>query len=406
MAKQRNAFYAGLFIVLSTVAAMAVIVSIKGLGRFTEPQQVRTAQFDLRDDLGGLRRGDDVRVGGYKVGSVRRIDLHAEGESPGVLVTFSMPQRIQIRHEARLAVQGTLTGASWLNFESLGQGELLPEATSLRGHPSSLSTVVSALSELAPELRQTVADVRTQSVPRVNRTLDQAHGMFQTFTETGQEATATIKHVRGHVDPMVDRYNTVTTRGDEALSQIRDLFGDTKADFRTTASNLSKISGTVNARLPDMIVKVEGMLDKVDTALDSTNVALEDIKLIGAHTRDAADVVRSVLVENRSRIDRMILSLRTTGDNLKAASAEIRRSPWRLLYQPKQHELANLNLYDTARQFAEGASSLQDSATALRDALQNPTIPPEQLQERLDHLEQTFGAFNTVEAQLWKQVKE
>jgi hypothetical protein len=31
--------------------------------------------------------------------------------------------------------------------------------------------------------------------------------------------------------------------------------------------------------------------------------------------------------------------------------------------------MANLNLYDSARQFADGAGSLNDAALALRDAL-------------------------------------
>lgn len=406
MAKQRNAFLAGLFIVLSTVAALAIIVSIKGIGRFTEPQQVLSARFDLKDDLGGLRRGDDVRIGGYKVGTVRRIDLLTDGDPPGVVVTFSIPQRIRVKTDARLSVQGTLTGASWLNFEGLGTGEPLAEGQPIQGRPSSLATVLSNLSELAPEMRQTIVEVRTQTIPRANAALDQARDTLATFQTTGREATATIQQIREHVDPMVQRYNTLTETGSQALAEIRDVFGDTKADFRTTMSNLGQITGTINQNLPGIIKKVDGLLTKVETAIDATNTALEDIKLIASHTRDAADVVRALLVENRSRIDRMIVSLRVTGENLRAASAEIRRSPWRLLYQPRQHELTNLNLYDTARQFAEGASSLQDSATALRDALQNPSLPPEQLQEMLDRLERTFGAFHQVERHLWEQVRE
>ena len=43
---------------------------------------------------------------------------------------------------------------------------------------------------------------------------------------------------------------------------------------------------------------------------------------------------REVVSGNRSKLDQMIASLKTTGDNLKAASSEIRRSPWRLPYKP------------------------------------------------------------------------
>ena len=66
MARDRNELKAGIFIVVSIVLVIGVIVAIKGVGRFIEPRQVRTAVFTLKDDIGGLRVGDDVRVGGLK----------------------------------------------------------------------------------------------------------------------------------------------------------------------------------------------------------------------------------------------------------------------------------------------------------------------------------------------------
>ena len=102
----------------------------------------------------------------------------------------------------------------------------------------------------------------------------------------------------------------------------------------------------------------------------------------------------------------MIASLKTTGDNLKFASAEIRRSPWRLLYKPGPGEMANLNLYDSARQFADGAGQLNDAATALRDALKDPSIDQASVQKLVDRLDKQFASFNEVEQQLWTQVKQ
>ena len=101
----------------------------------------------------------------------------------------------------------------------------------------------------------------------------------------------------------------------------------------------------------------------------------------------------------------MITSLKTSGDNLKGATAEIRRSPWRLLYHPGPGELDNLELYDAARQFSDGAGSLNDAALALRDALQNPNADRQQIQKLLDQLNVSFNGFNTVEDKLWKTVR-
>ena len=102
----------------------------------------------------------------------------------------------------------------------------------------------------------------------------------------------------------------------------------------------------------------------------------------------------------------MIASLKETGDNLKFGTAEIRRSPWRLLYKPSAGEMANLNLYDAARQFADGAGDLSDAATALRDALNAGDASDTDLQKLIEKLDKSFANFSSVEADLWKKVRE
>ena len=103
----------------------------------------------------------------------------------------------------------------------------------------------------------------------------------------------------------------------------------------------------------------------------------------------------------------MIASLKTAGDNLKSATAEIRRSPWRLLYKPAPNEMANLNLYDAARQFAEGANDLNDTAGALRDLIKNnPNADPAEVKRLMEKVDQSFTNFQQVEQKLWSNVKE
>jgi phage shock protein A len=102
----------------------------------------------------------------------------------------------------------------------------------------------------------------------------------------------------------------------------------------------------------------------------------------------------------------MIDSLKKAGDNLKNATAEIRRSPWRLLYKPAPNEMANLNIYDSARQFAEGANDLNDAAAALRDSLKNGQAGEEEVKKLMERLEEKFSHFKEVEQKLWTNVKE
>jgi len=70
------------------------------------------------------------------------------------------------------------------------------------------------------------------------------------------------------------------------------------------------------------------------------------------------------------------------------------------------NELSNLNLYDSARQFAEGANELNDAAQALRDAVNSKESDPQQLQKLVNRLEKSFSNFHDVEDKLWRGVKE
>ncbi|HYO09504.1 MAG TPA: MlaD family protein, partial [Tepidisphaeraceae bacterium] len=213
----RNAFKAGLFIVFSVLLILGVVVAIKGIGTFIEPDQVRTATFKLTDDVGGLRIGDDVRIGGLKVGIVRSIRIDDPGDPanpPRVLISFNIPRRLVLRDGAALAVQSTLTGTSWLNFSTLGTGQPLGDSVALAGAPSTFAQLANSLGELAPEVQKLARDLRTVTLPKVN--------------DTAEGARQTVAAVRGRVDGAFDRYNALTDRLNEVFVHMRDIFGDSK----------------------------------------------------------------------------------------------------------------------------------------------------------------------------------
>jgi phospholipid/cholesterol/gamma-HCH transport system substrate-binding protein len=401
MKRERNDLKAGVFILLSIGLIVGVVIAIKGVGRMLEPSQDAVVTFTLNDDIGGLRAGGDVRVGGLKVGVVREIEIvQRDAQPPHIVVRCSVPARIKVHKDARVRVQDTLTGSSWLNFDSLGTpgAPLLAANDTLVGRPSAMTTLLASAGEIAPDVRDTVRDVRTVTLPKVNDTVDG-------YKVVAMHVAALVKHVRSKIDPMVERYYALADTGKDAAAQIRDVFGESKGDFKTTMANISAATGTVKDKLPPIMDKVDGTLVKVQTAVDGANVALEDVKKTATNLKDVSASARSVIVGNRSKIDGMIASLKTTGDNLKYASAEIRRSPWRLLYKPAPGEVANLNLYDSARQFAEGANDLNDAAAALRDALQDPDATPDHVQTLVERLDKSFANFNAIEQVLWEQVK-
>ncbi len=393
MANDRNAFKAGLFIIVSLVLIIAVIVGIKGIGQFIEPDQIRVAEFKLADDVEGLRIGDDVRIGGMKVGIVRKVvvDQQDDGDSR-VHVTFNIPGRLKLCEGAHIGVQATLTGTSWLNFDSLGKGNELAKDAILHGSPSAYTELASSLNELSPEIKKLTSDIRTITLPKVNDTAD--------------SATQTFAAARSKVEGIVSEFNKVADRTAEVMVEVRDIFGDTKPDIRKLMANGAAAAGTLKDKLPPVLDDFDATLKKVNDELASTTGVLAELRATLSNTKDATGSARSLLVSNRSKLDDMIQSLKVASENLKFATAEIRHSPWRLLYKPKAGEVENLNLFDATRQFAEGAGDLSTAASALRDALKDPQTDQAKLQELVQKLDDSFGQFQKVEGDLWKQVKE
>lgn len=394
MKDQRNAVKAGLFILVSIVLIIVLIVAIKGASRIFQPVQIRTAEFTLADDLGGLNVGDDVRIGGFRVGVVRSIDLEQARDDDAqakIKVVFSIPGKYKLREGANLSIQGTLTGMSWLNFDNLGQGAELSANAMLVGHPSTMTVITSSLSAVVPQVTATINDIHSVTVPRINQ-------MATTFDQAGSSAQSLVEDVRTSWPEMLERYEKVADRTAEMMVELRDILGDTKGDIRGVMANLNHATGDLKDKLPQV-------LDKFNLALDGINAAMDDLQATIANTHDLSDSAKQIVAANRGRIDAMIRSLKTMADNLRSASSEIRRSPWRLLYKPQPGEMANLNLFDAAREFAEGARALEDATSALTAATQDPSVNEGQLRELLEQVKLRADQYHQLEQKLWDAVK-
>jgi uncharacterized phage infection (PIP) family protein YhgE len=147
------------------------------------------------------------------------------------------------------------------------------------------------------------------------------------------------------------------------------------------------------------------LIHRIDDEVAGAHQTLADLATTSANARDATTSLKSLLSGNRAKIDAMILDLKTTGDNLKNASADIQRSPWRLLYKPGADEMANLNLFDAAREFADGAADLNNSAIQLRDAVNDPKSNPDDIKKLLSKLDDSFARFQTFQTKLEQAVK-
>ncbi len=404
MNNERNALKAGLFIFASILLIVVVIFSIRGVEELLDRKRELVVMFDLADDIGGLRVGDEVRIGGYAVGTVQAIDLVPDHPDPRLSVRVTLPEKYDIRRDARIRIQSTVTGVSMLNFETLGTGEKTADGDVIEGRAGTLTELAALVDEVAPRFRPIMANIEQATGELARTTVPRASEVIAKAGTLADRGTELMITARTQIDP-----EPPTTIGHAArgmMREVRDVIGDTKGDMRTTAANIAAATGVLREKLPELLAHVDQLVLRLQATVDGVHTALADVQQTAANTRDLTAGARAILLSNRSKIDGMIDSLKKTGDNLKNASAEIRRSPWRLLYKPGKGEMANLNLFDSARAFAEGASELADATEALRDAVRSSQVDERQLEGLLRQVETTFQKFSEVERALWEQVQE
>src|SRR5687767_13270277 len=106
MPKDRSALRAGLLMIGSVALIIGVVIGIKGLAWIRERTSTHLVAFDLKTNIGGLRVGDEVRVGGFKVGDVRQITLVKDEDQSRppyyILVTINVPDKYSIREDAKV----------------------------------------------------------------------------------------------------------------------------------------------------------------------------------------------------------------------------------------------------------------------------------------------------------------
>jgi len=403
MAKQRNALRAGIFMILSLGLIVFVIVAISGAARFTQSFHTYSVAFSLQDDLGGLRPGDDVRIGGVKVGSIR--DIRIDRDRSAVVVLIDVPAKFPLAKDAGIRVQHGLTGSSSINIDSFGTGSPLAADDFLAGQPDQVTGLVHELAAMKPDVIQILGNLKIAS-GKLNVDLDKLAATSDSLTASGFEMTSTVQGLRVRVPEIIDRYQSAVDAVVRMLDAVRQFVGPSSGDFHQTLANLNHVSGDLRGRLPEVLDRLQTVLGKAGVVVYRAANAMQDIQAAAANLHSATGALQSILADNRSRLNGILVSLKTTSDNLKDASVEIRHSPWRLLYQPKPDEVANLNIYDSVRQFAEGADSLDDAAASLRDALKDPNADPEQVKRLMLHLNDSFAQFQQVQDKLWKEIKE
>ncbi len=215
-----------------------------------------------------------------------------------------------------------------------------------------------------------------QEVIEINFTLDRSVVLYSNATVLitspliGADAWIDIISLGGPVDEQVVEPEAVMPtpapilladggelEGTPTVGMLTALLGpenQTKTDrilddVMATSGAVREITARVNEQTID---KVEELLDTGQAALEAARVVMEDV---GREFDYWTPDVRAALGD-----------IRLAAQSLKFAGIELRRSPWKILYQPRKSELEHELLYEAARSFAVAASDLKAASESVQ----------------------------------------
>ncbi len=444
MPAERNAFKLGLSLILFFVLFIGVLWYLAPVGGGDLTLRVR---FPHTRFATKLQPGAQVTCGGLPVGGIEKVELRSEkDETSGyeelfTIVTCRIQSSLSLRKDCVIRpVEALLGGMGELMIKDRGLGQPLKAndiidgmtvagiddlKDSLAGQldtkdPSSLLALIQAqlkgedpkstigrILAILEDLQAVSGNIRNEFDPAEKQALlAKLHSILVNVNEVTHSlrtemdrSTDQAAIVKAH--DILDSLSRALRTTADMIEENRTPINETIAHVRVTSEMLeTQIVGRIARQLDP--AEAAGLMAKVHVALDRLNGSLKDIGAIAATGRE-------VVVLNAGQFNQIIGNFKETSDHLKATSKELRRNPWRLLYQPTLAEAEQANLYDSATAFAEAATRLDDAIARLQALHQTgegalPADDP-RLAEIAEHLRNTFARFHQVEAALWKQLK-
>ncbi len=421
--KKRSELVAGLFVIAALAVLLGVVIWL-GPGLLRSTQQTAVFYVDEGSGSLGLEVGGFAQINDMPVGRIARIELRPEIRRTLYFVEIDQ-EGVVLHADAKAKIISGMIAGTKLVITSRGS-EGLPLANEEHPIPlaGGLDQAMSDLTDTASDLKEIAGKVKSLlGAGEVEKVLTKINALLDDMRTAGGDLAKAAGQIRRELQP--DEKGTLLAKIHGSADHVRTLTGNLAAqtDVTDKTSMVAKAHRSiddVNVITADARPKVAKTLTAVaETAEHIRTYAKNDIADILATLRQANTEVlkiakdfstisaqgREVVVHNRDNIDEMIDNLNQVSVNLKSVSKEVRRNPWRLLYEPKKDEIRSQNIYDAARAFSNGAAELDQAITKLK-AVDPKTVAAETMQNIRKHLEETFTRFNEAERRLWEEMKQ
>ncbi len=411
----RNNLIAGVFLIVSIVAAIAVSAVISGVGDTLRPTKRYTVRFSIQDGAPGLASGSPVALGGQTVGRVTGVRVRMEGDgAPAVEQGPFIEAGIRVRSDLELPddaavylVRPLLGSESWLNIANLGEAQ--PSDTGvLRGQiaPPEFLAQAGYGPAQAEQVRRAIAQM-TAVVERMDRITADLEPKVGPVVDSLASAANDIREVtemaRVRAPQLVDRTDQILTSASEATEKFNALLGQVQGGVEEARSVIERVRLVVDDSRPvvdRILANVESATAKVDQeSITKLNEALDEGRSAASGLAESLEELNALLREHGPSLGKTMANARLASDQLKLATVEIRQSPWRLLYRPTTKELEAELVYGAAQSYAAAVSDLRAATEAVERLGQAETSDPQALADIGETVRGAMARFESAESE-------
>jgi len=273
------------FMLVTTLATGVLVVTIGNLD-FGTTREYR-AEFT---DATGVVKGDDIRIAGVKVGTVKKVEI---ADRTRALVTFSVQDTTALSRATRADIRyRNLVGQRYISLSNeIGDGQQLAEGSTIPVAQTSpaldLTVLFNGFKPLFEAL--TPSDINQLS-----------YEIVQVFQGEGGTLEGLLSHTASVTSTLADR--------DQIISALID-------NLNEVLDHLGSRDDQLNRLITTFRTFVGGLKDDRQAILGS----LDQISTLSVETADLVDGIREPFVED-------VKQLRAVAENLDRNKAEIDRA--------------------------------------------------------------------------------
>jgi len=382
----RNNVKAGVLVTIAITLAFLVVVVLEDLTTAFKPKAEYVVRFPVSTGVGGLAIGSEVKVGGLRRGAVTDIKLiDMNGPVTHIDVGIQIEREIIFYPNAVAVLEVPLLGSGgWINFESVGDptaGPVLAEGERLDSSagagmlarliaPAQLAMVDEILMNLEAILAAFRSDYAAHLSPSAVH-LEQALG-------DAAQLVAAVRYDygawRGQIGSALTSVDGAAKKLDLSLDEARALLEEARDGVRAVRATVDDNRPAIDA----IVANVEHATEELRAVAEHVNAELVG-RVEALLTSGEEGLAQFVALGERlnaevaiagPRLQSALADAQLMAQQLRLASIEIRRSPWRLLYRPTTQELEHELLYEAARSFALAAGDLRGTAESLDRVLE------------------------------------